>query len=275
MSTTTRRRARTLILVAALAFGAGSVSAHDLFLKLATYFLPPNTAVRALLLNGTFTNSENAVARDRFAELSLVGPQGKSALDTTALSARGDTTQVRFRTAGAGTYVLGLSVRPREIALTGEQFNAYLEEEGIEEMLAERKRTGALDTPAKERYAKHVKAILQVGATRSNDYGTVLGFAAEIVPLSNPYQVKRGDSLRFRCLIDGQPTAGLTLLAGGLTPRGATIRETRARTDSAGVASVGLNAAGRWYVKFIRMRHSSEPGITHESQWATLTFEVR
>jgi uncharacterized GH25 family protein len=273
MTTTTRRA--TLLCIAALALAASSLAAHDMFLKLATYFLPPNTAVRALLLNGTFSKSENAVARDRFAELGLVGPGGRTALDTAALSARGDTTQLRFHTAGPGTYVVGLSVRPREIALSGKQFNDYLKEEGIDDMLAERTRSGALGEPAKERYAKHVKAILQVGATRSTDYGTVLGYAAEIVPLSNPYEAKRGDALRFRCLIEGQPAAGLTVLAGGLTPRGATIREARARTDSAGVASIRLTSAGRWYVKFIRMRHSSEPGITHESQWATLTFEVR
>jgi uncharacterized GH25 family protein len=268
---------RTLLLVAALVLSAGSLAAHDLFLKLATYFLPPDTAVSALLLNGTFTKSENAVARDRFADLTLVGPGGRNTLDTTALSAQGDTTRLRFRTGAAGTYVVGLSVRPREIALTGEQFNGYLKEEGIDEMLSERTRTGALGEAAKERYAKHVKAILQVGETRSEQYATVLGYTAEIVPLENPYGVRRGGSLRFRCLVGGKPMEGLMLLAGGLTPAGREIPESRGRTDADGVARVQLSSAGRWYVKFIRMRHAPElgSGITHESQWATLTFEVR
>lgn len=275
MSIKTPRRARTLLLLVACALSASSLAAHELFLKLATYFLPAETPVRVLLLNGTFSKSEGVVARDRIADIALVGPGGRASLDTSAVSAQHDTTVLRLRTSGEGTYVLGVSVRPREIALTGEQFNGYLKEEGIDDMLAERTRTGMLGEAAKERYAKHVKAIFQVGGARSAGYSTVLGYAAELIPLENPYELKRGGTLRFRCLINGQAAAGLTVLAGGVTSRGAAIRGVRVRSDSAGVAELPFASAGRWYVKFISMRHSTVPGITHESQWATLTFEVR
>jgi len=270
-----RHRARTILLAAGLALITTSLAAHELFLKLATYFLPPDTEVRALLLNGTFTTSENSVSRDRFADLALAGPQGRTSLDTTGVSPQGDSTLVRFRTGGPGTYVLGLSVRPREIALTGEQFNGYLREEGLDEVLAERTRTGTLGEPARERYAKHVKAIFQVGDGRSEQYAAGLGYPAEIVPLENPYGLRPGDGLRVRCLIRGQPAGGLVVLAGGTSESGSPIREVRARTDSAGIATVPLGTAGRWYVKFISMRRSTEPGLTHESQWATLTFQIR
>ena len=270
-----RRSSRTIVLVAALVLAASSLAAHDLFLKLTSYFLPPDTPVRALLLNGTFTTSENSVTRDRIADLSLVGPQGRSSLDTTALSPVRDTTHVRFQTGGEGTYVLGVSVRPREIALTGEQFNGYLKEEGLDDVVAERIRSGTLARPAKERYAKHVKAVFQVGTTRSEAWATPLGYPAEIVPLENPYALARGAVLRVRCLLDGQPGANLTVLAGGRTRSGARQPQVKVRSDAEGIAAIPLAAAGTWYVKFIRLRESSEPGITHESQWATLTFEVR
>lgn len=270
-----RRAARAGFLALVLATVAGSLAAHDLFLKLSTYFLPPNTPVQALLLNGTFTRSENAVARTRIADFSLVGPSGKRVLDTTAVVPRGDSTQVRFQTAGGGTYVVGLSLRPSQISLTGAQFNGYLKEEGIEETLAERTRSGTLGEAAREQYAKHVKAIFQVGDDRNDTYATVLGYPAEIVPVRNPYATKPGEALEFRCLVQGQPTAGLTVLAGGLTPRGTAIPETRATTNAEGLASIRLTSPGRWYVKFIRMTRSTQTGLTHESQWATLTFEVR
>jgi hypothetical protein len=41
------------------------------------------------------------------------------------------------------------------------------------------------------------------------------------------------------------------------------------------VAQVTLDAAGKWYVKFIHMVRATEPGLDYESKWATLTFEVR
>lgn len=275
MTSPVHRRIRTGLLVLAFAVLAGSLAAHDLFLKLTTYFLPPNTAVQALLLNGTFTRSENSVTRDRIADLTLAGGTGRSTLDTTSVLPRGDSTRVQFRTGTDGTYVLGLSTRPREIALTGEQFNGYLKEEGIDDVLAERTRTATLGVAAKERYAKHVKAIFQVGDTRTDQYATVLGYGAEIVPLENPYALKPGATLRVRCFVKGQSVPGLTVLAGGTSGEGRPIPESRSRTDSGGMATIQLSTAGRWYVKFISMKPSSEPGITHESQWATLTFQVR
>ncbi len=275
MSIDTRRRVRKSLFLVVLALTAGPLSAHDLFLKLASYFLPANTPVRVLLLNGTFSKSEGGVARDRIADIALVGPGGRTSLDTTAVSTQRDTTILKLRTAGEGTCVLGVSVRPHEIALTGEQFNGYLKEEGIDDMLAERTRTGMLAESAKERYAKHVKAIFQVGKARSDAYSLVLGYGAEIVPLNNPYALAAGAMLRVRCLVNGRATPGLTVLAGGITPGGATMTEARAVSDSSGNASIRLTSAGRWYVKFISMQRSSAPGITHESQWATMTFELR
>ena len=275
MSHSVRRWARLGLGATLLVLIAGPLGAHDLFLKLTTYVLPPNTAVNALLLNGTFTTSENSVTRDRIADFSLVGPGGRTTLDTTAVSPIRDSTRLRFRTGEPGTYVVGLSVKPREIALTGDQFNGYLKEEGLDDVVAERTRLGTLGDSATERYAKHVKAVFQVGDRYSDDFGAVLGYAAEIVPVENPYTKKRGELLQVRCLVNGQPVAGLTVLAGGRTRTGARIQQARATTDSAGIASVRLTTTGRWYVKFISMRRSSEPGLTHESQWATLTFEVR
>jgi len=261
--------------VTALAVSAGSLAAHDLFLKLNTYFLAPNTAVRVPVLNGTFSTSENSIDRDRVAALTLVGPAGSASLDTTALTARNDTSFIALRTGGEGTYVVGLSVRSREIELTGEQFNGYLKEEGLDDVLAERTRSGTLAKPAKERYAKHVKAVFQVGATRSEAWATALGYPAELVPLENPYALRGGATLRVRCLLDGQPAADVTVLAGGRTRTGARHPLVKVRSDAEGIASIPLAAAGKWYVKFIKLVESTEPGITHQSRWATLTFEVR
>jgi uncharacterized GH25 family protein len=96
----------------------------------------------------------------------------------------------------------------------------------------------------------------------------VLGYAAEIVPLENPYTLGRGAPLRVRCLVDGRPVANQTVLWGGALAQRST------RTDADGVAQVTLDAAGRWYVKFIHMVRATQPGLDYESKWATLTFET-
>lgn len=260
---------------AALVIVASTLLAHDLFIKLDTYFLSPGAVVKVPVLNGTFSSSENAIDRQRIADLSLVTPAGRSSLDTTIVSARGDTTFLSLRLGGPGTYVLGLSTRPSDIALAGKQFTEYLREEAIHGILDARAKAGISGDSARERYSKHVKAIFQVGADRTNDFATVLGYPAELVPLDNPYALERGDTLRVRGLVDGRPVAGQALLAGGRTRGGARIPARELHTNSDGVAALPLSARGRWYLKFIRMRPTGDGRRNYESKWATLTFEVR
>ncbi len=255
--------------------GASGLAAHDLFIKLQTFFVRPGAAIKAPVLNGTFSVSENAVARNRIADLALVSPSGRTALDTAQVDASRDTTFIAFRAAGPGTYVVALSTRPAGIALSGPEFTGYLEEEALAGVIAERERDGIGADSARERYSKHVKAVFQVGDARSDGYATVLGYPAELVPLDNPYSLTRGGALRIRCLVDGRPAEGLAVLAGGRRSDGSRMRRQELASDADGVVSMPLDARGHWYVKFIHMARVNEPDLDYESKWATLTFEVR
>ena len=259
---------------AALVVVASGLYAHDLFIKLNTYFLSPGAAVRVPVLNGTFSSSENAINRARIADLSLVTPAGRSQLDTSIVSARHDTTFLSVRLAGSGTYVLAMSTLPSEIALAGKQFSEYLKEEAIQGIIEDRAKAGISADSAHERYSKHVKAVFQVGTERTNDFATVLGYPAELVPLDNPYALKLGDTIRVRSLVDGRPVAAQAVLAGGRTASGTRIAARELKTDSDGVAALALSARGRWYLKFIHMVPLGD-NRNYESKWATLTFEVR
>jgi len=266
-------RLRVALLATALLSLATVLWAHDLFLKLDSYFLEPGVTARVPVLNGTFAKSENSITPNRIAAITLVSPERTTALDTTSWSVKGDTSYVTIRGGSAGTYVLGTSVRPNVLSMTAADFNAYLEEDGITDMLETRRRKDELDRPATERYSKHVKAVFQVGDRSSDGYDAILGYPAEIVPLSNPYGVRVGGELTVRCLVDGKP-AQVTALVGGEGTSGP-IPERSVRSDGDGVARVPIVAAGRWYVKFVHMAEVSEPGLDYESQWASLTFEVR
>ncbi|MBI3981608.1 MAG: DUF4198 domain-containing protein [Gemmatimonadetes bacterium] len=267
------RRAPTIGGVLLLA--ATAALAHDLFIKLDRYFLEPGASLSVPVLNGTFLVSENSLEGDRIADLSLVSPAGRERLPMSAWSARGDTSWVSLSVGEAGTYVVGLSVRPRELELTGEEFNAYLEEDGIANILALRRQKNEMTKGARERYSKHVKAVFQAGERRSTGFATALGYPAEIVPLDNPYDLKAGGTLRLRCLVDGKPVAGLTVISGGDGPGGVAISPRSATTGPDGTTAVTLDRAGRWYVKFVHMVPVTEQGLDYESKWATLTFGLR
>lgn len=262
---------------AALALTAGLALAHDMFLKPASYFVAPGVPISSVLLNGTFDRSSNSIDRKRLLDVSVVSPAGRARVDTSAWDAKGDTSRVSFPTGRAGTYVLGVSTEATSIELDAKDFNEYLELDGLPDELARRKKAGELAVDAHERYAKHVKSVVQVGESRTEGYATVLGYPAEIVPLENPYALARGGTLRVRILVDGKPVAGQHVVFGARTPSGGTLAERGTRTGPDGVAGVPVTAPGVWYVKFIHMRKlvPSADGVTHESKWATLTFAAR
>jgi uncharacterized protein DUF4198 len=269
-----RAAAITFLAFAMVVLSVATLGAHDLFLRLERYFVPPNSDVRVYVLNGTFSESEAAVTRDRLRALDLIGPAGVTPLDTTAWVPAGDTTILTLRTGGAGTYVVGASLRPRALRLEAKDFNKYLATDGVPDVLEARRRSGELDRPARERYQKHVKAVLQVGARRSDGFDRALGYPAELVPLDNPYALGVGGSLRVRAL--GEPVANQYVLTGGRAPTGARLAQRAVRTGADGIAVVRLRSPGVWYVKFIRMAPAvGDTTIDYESKWATLTFQVR
>jgi len=270
-----------LLSSAAMWVAARDLWTHDLFLKPEAFFVAPHSQVRVWVLNGTFTSSEAAVDRDRLGDLSVVSTAGLVHPDT-ATWERGDKkSSWHVDVAESGTYAIAASVRPRTLRLEGKAFNQYLEEDGIPDILALRRRRGEMNSPARERYSKHVKALVLVGnerhASEDTAFRVQLGYPAELVPLDNPYGMKRGQSLRVRALVDGKPVVGQLVLAGGHSASGERFPEVRMRTDSQGVARLALRRTGVWYVKFVNMRDVStgSDSVDYESKWATLTFQVR
>lgn len=268
---------RKLIVLAGLAVCIGvTAQAHDLFLKLDSYFLEPNSRAKVRLLNGTFQSSDGTVNRERLRDTSVVGPAGASSplTDANAWHDEEKTTVLEFPTGAAGTYVVGLSTKPREIDLKAADFNDYLAHDGIPDTLAARKKNGELNKDVRERYSKHVRAVFQVGDARSEQFKTPLNYPVEIIPQRNPYLLKVGQILPVLCTLDGKPLRKQFVMAGW-EGRDGKPQSISARTDREGIARFRLSSAGKWYVKMIHMTPSKEPGINYESKWATLTFEIK
>jgi uncharacterized GH25 family protein len=265
-----------------IALAAVVADAHDLFLLPRDFVVKAGSEVRVRVLNGTFSSSENAVARNRLRDLTVAGPAGVSHPDRSTWADSAKESQWRVALSGPGTHVLGASLDPKTIRLTGTQFNRYLREEGLPDVYEARRVARQLGDRAHERYAKHVKALVRVegngsaaGAATDTAYRTVLGYPAELVPLDDPYTLPAGGILRVRALVDGKPVPNQIVQAGGRTTSGSRIGQREGRTDSEGVARFPLAARGTWYVKFISMRPvpaSAGDSVNYESKWATLTF---
>ena len=268
-------RRKLLTAATAVILATGSAPAHDLFLKLDTYFLRPNSKATVRLLNGTFLASEGAVARDRMQDVSLLGTEVPSpATESISWRDEGKTTLMEIQTGAPGTYVVGISTKPREITLKAADFNDYLRHDGLPDILAARTRNNELGKDSREQYSKHVRAIFQVGDRRTEDFKTPLNYPVEIIPQQNPYSLRARQTIAVLCLLNGRPLVNQFVIAGWESKNGKVV-EVNTRTDAKGIARFKLTTTGKWFVKMIHMEPSSEPGLNYESKWATLTFEIR
>jgi uncharacterized GH25 family protein len=265
----------TLIGAASVLAAATVASAHDMFLRAERFVVPPNSEVVVRLLNGTFSQSENAIVRSRVRDASVAGPRARIPIDMTTWTESGDTTTFRVRVGAAGTYAVGVSTTPNVIALSADTFNMYLRDDGIPDILAQRRTRNELWKPARERYHKHVKTLLQVGDSLGRSFDAVFGYPAEIIPLVNPYGLRRGATLRVRVLVGGKPVANQYILFGGRDVSGGRIEQRSTRSSADGTVRIPLTSAGDWYIKFIHMARVTADTVDYESKWATLTFAVR
>jgi hypothetical protein len=155
--------------VASLICLIASAAAHDLFLKFDSFFLEPNTKTTVRLMNGYFNRSENAVARDRMRDVSVVTPSGDR-FNPPASDWRDekDSALLSLQTGVEGTYVAGVSTNPREITLKAAQFNDYLRHDGVPDTLAQRRRDKEL-SKKEPRYLLRGDRSKLIGQFRKSD----------------------------------------------------------------------------------------------------------
>ncbi|UJH69069.1 DUF4198 domain-containing protein [Allomuricauda sp. SCSIO 65647] len=267
------KRTAITVLLLALFF---TLSSHELFLKSDTYFLEENSRSELYLFNGTFDESENVITRDRIIDPQIIGPEYNFKPSPDDYYDKDKATYLQFKTGFAGTYVAGVSTKPRTIELSGEEFTAYLEHEGLTAVIEDRKSKGISDQMAREKYSKHVKAIFQVDEKRTEHFSTSLGYPIEFIPLKNPYILSVGDSMSFKLLYRGEPLGNQTVHISSRKNFGEKGEgETAVRTNDNGEVSFTIGNEGQWYIATIHMIESDEGSLDYESNWATLTFEVK
>lgn len=264
-----------------IVFGTLELNAHDTFLKFDSYYLQPQTQVSVFLVNGTFESSENSVAVERMQDVRITGPNQflqRPASRQWRLTEQ--LNELAFTTGEPGTYGIGVSIKPRTLEMTAEEFDNYLKHDGVLDVLDTRQKGEHPAGPVTEKYSKHVKALFQVGGERTENFAEVYGFPIEIVPQKNPFSLSAGETLPVLVLFQGQPVNNQLVYASYAgfhehDDQGQHVEAVQTRTNAEGVAQITIKEKGRWYVRLIHMVPSDEEGVDYESNWATLTFEIK
>ena len=257
--------------MAALALGAAfPLAAHDLWIEPTTFTPEPGQIVGVKLRVGVDLVGDplprSSALIDQFVFVDAAGRQpllGRERADPAGV--------LRARLPGLG--VIGYHSRPSRVELPADKFEAYLQEEGLDDILALRKGGAAGRTGTREQFFRCAKSLLRVGLTNETQGDQALGFPLELVAERNPYTQGASDDLPVRLTYEGRPLAGALVVAIRRTDP---IERLAVRSDSDGRVRLRLHGGGMWLIKAVHMvpvPAGPDSGADWSSYWASLTFE--
>ena len=165
------------------------------------------------------------------------------------------------------------------ITLEAEKFESYLRDEGLESIIEARRLSGTSAAPAREMYSRCAKALLQVGtagSARSALLKRNTGLTLELIPQTDPQQLRGGGAFTVQLLYLNKPLQGVLVKAlPQLTANEATTQQITARTDAQGRVSLPLSRGGVWLINAVHMvKAPAHLNADWESVWSSLTLEL-
>lgn len=182
-----------------------------------------------------------------------------------------------------GTNVVIFNSHPNLITLSADTFHAYLHDEGLDFIKAQREASGDAAKPGRERYRRFVKTLMHVAPSSDavssqaikpdTTHSILTGQRLEISPVTNPLLMLPGDVLDVRVVFDGKPLKGGLLKAWHR--RGDQTFIIQAKTAADGSASFDLPYAGPWMISVVHMIPViGVINVDWDSLWSNLSFNL-
>ena len=170
-----------------------------------------------------------------------------------------------------GTSLIAFNSTNTFIELAAADFNKYLEEDGLQNVIEYRKENNETDSMGRELYQRCSKTLFQVGPKKDKTSSVATGLAVDIIPLTNPYNLKHKDSLTVTILFNNSPVAN-SMVKIWHYDHAKTIKNDLI-SDENGQAKFPVTSAGKWMVSIVKMiRLENDPVADWQSYWGSLTW---
>ncbi len=246
------------------AFAAGPAAAHDTWFE--TWVAAPGEVRLALGTGNRFPTFDSSIGAEFVVRQGCRGGDGR-ALPLTPL--RSTPTALEFRAVAPAPATCWAQLQPFIIDVPADKIDLYMQE--IRPSLDARSRWDGIRArglPWRERYVKHAR--IDLGATPPADPQAAPDMDVELLLENAERPLRRGQTLRFRLLRQGQPVAGQALeLRTELSPLGIWNQ-----TDAEGRVRLTVPLAGRWLLRGTALRPSTTQPDAWDSDFVTLAFSV-
>lgn len=174
-----------------------------------------------------------------------------------------------------GYHLIAFDSEPLTITLSADRFHAYLHDEGLDFIKAQREKEGTASQPGRERYRRNVKTLVLAGTAAAGDrtYAQTVGQRLELTPVQSPVKLRPGESLDLQVAFDGKPLAGALLKAWH--KESGQLMIIRTHTSATGRATVRLPFAGAWMLSVVHMVPATgSTEVDWDSYWGNLSFTI-
>jgi len=265
-------RALAVALLAAAA--AGPAQSHEFWVEPAQFWIAPGAPTPLALMVGVGDDRARwTVAPAKAAQLRVHSATGVAEALQRLRPPGGDADAVLTLPA-RGLSLIAFESRNSFSTLPAARFHSYLNDEGMEAIVALRTSRGQAAKPGRERYSRRAKALVQVGGViGERDAATAmapLGQTLEIVPERNPYALAAGQPLPVRVLYRGRPLPGALLKLFSLDLGQKPLAQQRTGAD--GRAAFTVPQQGDWLVSVVWTQPVTAPDADFETIFSSLSF---
>lgn len=247
--------------------------AHQFWLQPQQYIFSRTEEINIRFKAGEDFTGENWTGNNEKAkELKLYYADVVDDLDNALSDANGDSLQ--FSLHEEGTAMVTFNSFNLFVQLEAEKFNAYLLNNGLQHAIDYRKQHNETDSAGREFYQHSVKTIVQVGALKTDVYKKQTTLPVDIIPLSHPYKLDNGDTLKVKVLFKGEPLANTKIRTWHkLMGR---VKDTSFISNEKGEISFPVKTAGEWMVSCVAIMQQTETSaadaMSWQSYWGSLTW---
>jgi len=249
------------------AFAAPPAGAHHLWLQPTRFAGEPGTPVAVELRIGDGMPGEPVGSPPGAVRLVLLTAAGERPVPAPAVPGPA----ALLPLAPGGDQALVMTTAASLLELPAERFEAYLAEEGLEEVSRRRAAEGRSAEPGREAWSRSLKLLLRAGGPGPDTLHTrPTGLPLELVPEASPFDLAAGEELSFTLLWRGRPLAGARVVA--VSPQAP--EAVYSRSDAGGRVRYQFPSPGLWRLTAVHMEPAGRPDADWESVWSALTFSI-
>ena len=191
-------------------------------------------------------------------------------LDITPAFVEKDSVNIIMALNQPGEHLITMQSKPSYIEMEGAAFNAYLKEDGMTNVFDYRIANKQEGKRSREFYQRCAKTLIEVDGKKDETYKMNCGMVLEIIPQSNPYEIKNELPVYFE--FKGKALANYQVRTW-CKKNGKLVNKSFYTTNEKGVAVLPVKESGEWMISLVKMEIlKNNEKADYESYWGSYTF---